>query len=76
MSKRILTTPLNKDPGGEGGLGYDYQWLIGARMAIEMLCDKEIGYIVCEFREDMVRSACAAVRHPHEGMRQGIHRKV
>lgn len=54
MSKRILTKPLDKDPGGEGGRGYDYQWHVGARMAIEMLCDKEMEYIVCEFHEDMV----------------------
>lgn len=54
MPKRILTTPQNQDPGAEGGRGYDYQWHVGARMAIQMLCDKDTEYIVCEFHEDMV----------------------
>jgi len=55
MAARALSTPQLRDPGSESAAGYDYQWHITARMCIQMLADKEVEYIVCEFHEDVVQ---------------------
>lgn len=55
MSRRVLTSPQPNDPGSEGGSGYDYQWHVGARMALQMLLNKETEYLVCEFHEDTIQ---------------------
>lgn len=61
MSARVLSTPQLRDPGSEAAAGYDYQWHVAARVCIQMLANKEIDYIVCEFHEDVVQ------------IRQGLH---
>lgn len=55
MSSRALSAPQLRDPGSEGGAGYTYQWHVAARMCIQMLADKAVDYIVCEFHEDVVQ---------------------
>lgn len=55
MVARALSTPQLRDPGSEAAAGYDYQWHVTARMCIQMLADKEVEYIVCEFHEDVVQ---------------------
>ncbi len=55
MAGRALSTPQLRDPGSEAAAGYDYQWHVAARMCIQMLTDKEVEYIVCEFHEDVVQ---------------------
>jgi hypothetical protein len=55
VSRSLLATSPLTDPGSEGALGYDYQCHIGARKCIEMLSDKDVEYVVCEFREDILQ---------------------
>jgi hypothetical protein len=55
MPARLLSTPQMSDPGSEAPAGFEYQWHIAARMCIQMLADKEVEYVVCEFHEDVVQ---------------------
>jgi len=52
---RVLSTPQLRDPGSEAAAGYDYQWHVTARMCVQMLTNKEVEYIVCEFHEDIIQ---------------------
>jgi hypothetical protein len=53
MCASIVTPVPRTDPGSEGSLGYDYQAHVIARILIEMLLDRRILRVVCEYHEDV-----------------------
>jgi hypothetical protein len=55
MSKSLISTPQNTDPGSEGSSGYEYQRDIAVLRCIEMIECRDIEYIICEFHEDIVQ---------------------
>src|SRR5687768_16526656 len=54
MTKSLLSTLPNGDPGSHAASGYSYQWHLATARCIEMLQDPDTQYVVCEFHEDVV----------------------
>ena len=55
MARRLISTPQSNDPGSEGALGYDYQKELATYLCVKMIADKQVGYVVCEFHEDILQ---------------------
>ncbi len=50
----LAARPLD-DKGSEASYGIDYQWHLAARLCIEMLQNKDVQAVICEFHQDIVR---------------------
>jgi len=55
MSRSLISTPQNTDPGSEGSSGYEYQRDVAILRCIEMIKYRDTKYVVCEFHEDVVQ---------------------
>lgn len=54
MEENIISTPQKTDPGSHSSLGFDYQKQLTVYLCINMIRDKDVKYIVCEFHEDVL----------------------
>ena len=57
MKLDIRAIPPSDDSGTEGIIGYDYQRDFALKLVIEMLGDKDVEFVVCEFHQDLVTIA-------------------
>lgn len=53
VKRDILNAPLDEDKGSEAQAGFDYQAHCIARLCLEMVRDREVKKIVCEYHEDV-----------------------